>query len=142
MYRILSRHKFCLNFITKFLTFKTFILDLRQILDLRPFVKPFVNSQKNSHHSVPQFMKVRCKKDIDMGKMKMDMCPFTYWRTREIIIHRCCKCHQSLETKEHMYRQNLKGHVSFWLLQCCQCRQSLETKGHMYGQKQKGHVSL
>ena len=85
MYRILSRHKFCLNFITKFLTFKTFILDLRQILDLRPFVKPFVNSQKNSHHSVPQFMKVRCKKDIDMGKMKMDMCPFTYWRTREII---------------------------------------------------------
>ena len=37
---ILSKHKFCLNFMTKFLTFKTFILDLRQILDLRPFVNP------------------------------------------------------------------------------------------------------
>ena len=37
---ILSKHKFCINFMTKFLTFKTFILDLRQILDLRPFVNP------------------------------------------------------------------------------------------------------
>ena len=37
---ILSKHKFCLKFMTKFLTFKTFILDLRQILDLRPFVNP------------------------------------------------------------------------------------------------------
>ena len=35
---ILSKHKCCLNFMTKILTFKTFILDLRQILDLRPFV--------------------------------------------------------------------------------------------------------
>ena len=35
---IVSKHKFCLNFMTKFLTFKSFILDLRQILDLRPFV--------------------------------------------------------------------------------------------------------
>ena len=31
---ILSKHKFCLNFMTKLLTFKTFILDLR------PFVNP------------------------------------------------------------------------------------------------------
>ena len=37
---ILSKHKFCLNFMNKILTFKTFILDLRQILDLRPFVHP------------------------------------------------------------------------------------------------------
>ena len=29
-----------LNFMTKFLTCKTFILDLRQILDLRSFVNP------------------------------------------------------------------------------------------------------
>ena len=35
---IMSKHKFCLNFMTKALTFKTFILDLRQILELRPFV--------------------------------------------------------------------------------------------------------
>ena len=38
---IFSKHIFCLNFMTKFLTFKTFILDLRQILDLRPFVKSY-----------------------------------------------------------------------------------------------------
>ena len=37
---ILSKHIFCLNFMTKFLTFKTFVLDFRQILDLRPFVNP------------------------------------------------------------------------------------------------------
>ena len=37
---ILSKHKFCLNFMTKFLTFKTYILDLRQLLDLRPFMNP------------------------------------------------------------------------------------------------------
>ena len=37
---ILSKQKFCLNFMKKFLTFKTFILDFRQILDLKPFVNP------------------------------------------------------------------------------------------------------
>ena len=37
---ILSKHKFCLNFMTKFLLFKTFFLDLRQILEFRPFVNP------------------------------------------------------------------------------------------------------
>ena len=41
------------------------------------------SEQRNSHHSVPQFMKVRCKKDICMGKSKKDMCPFSYWRARE-----------------------------------------------------------
>ena len=35
---ILSKHKFCLNFMAKFLIFRTFIL--RQILDLKPFVNP------------------------------------------------------------------------------------------------------
>ena len=37
---ILSEHKFCLNFMTKFLTIKNFILDLRQILDLRAVENP------------------------------------------------------------------------------------------------------
>ena len=37
---ILSKYKFGLNFITKCLAFKTFILDLRQILDVSPFVNP------------------------------------------------------------------------------------------------------
>ena len=37
---ILSKYKFDLNFITKCLTFKTFILDLKQILDVRLFVNP------------------------------------------------------------------------------------------------------
>ena len=37
---ILSKHKFCLNFLTKFLTFKTLILDLRHMFDLRTFVNP------------------------------------------------------------------------------------------------------
>ena len=41
---ILSEHKFYLNFMTKFLTFKTFILDLRQTLDLRPFVNPTLSN--------------------------------------------------------------------------------------------------
>ena len=35
---ILSKHKIYLNFMTKNSTFKIFILDLRQNLDLRPFM--------------------------------------------------------------------------------------------------------
>ena len=47
-----------------------------------------------------------------MGKM----CPFRYWRAREgnsECTARCCQCHQSPETKGHMYGQKVKGHMSF-----------------------------
>ena len=52
---ILAKHKFCLNFVTKFLTFKTFILDLRQVLDLRPFVDPVFSDAPlifSAHHNL------------------------------------------------------------------------------------------
>ena len=45
MNSILSNHTFCFNFVTKFLTFKAFVLDLRQILDLRTFVNPTPGNQ-------------------------------------------------------------------------------------------------
>ena len=28
-------------------------------------------------------------------------------------MHRCCQCHQSPETKGHMYGEKAKGHASF-----------------------------
>ena len=31
-------------------------------------------------------------------------------------MHMYCQCHQSLETKGHMYGQKPKGHASFYLL--------------------------
>ena len=43
---ILSKHKICLNFMTKISTFKIFILDLRQNLDLRPFMNPAPGMKK------------------------------------------------------------------------------------------------
>ena len=42
------------------------------------------SEQTNSHHSGSQFMKVRGK-DICMGKMKKDMCPFSYWSVVNVI---------------------------------------------------------
>ena len=36
-----------------------------------------------------------------------------------------------------MYGQKQKGHMSFQLLECCQCHQSPETKGHMYAKVQR-----
>ena len=55
---ILSKHKFCLNFMTKFLTFKTLNLDLRQILDLRPYVNPAPGAIEISHFFVISTAKV------------------------------------------------------------------------------------
>ena len=45
---ILSEHKCCLNCMTNFLTFKSFFLNLRQILELRPFVNPTPDFSKES----------------------------------------------------------------------------------------------
>ena len=49
-------------------------------------------------------------------KAKWAMCPFRYWTAREgnsECTARCCQCHQSPETKGHMYGQKPKGHLPF-----------------------------
>ena len=45
-----------------------------------------------------------------MGKRQKDMCPFSYWRARKgnSECTGVVKCHQSLETKGHMYGQKPK----------------------------------
>ena len=52
---------------------------------------------------VVNVIKVRRQKDICMGKSRKDMCPFSYWSV--------CQCHQSSETKGHMYGQKPKRRV-------------------------------
>ena len=134
MYPILSKHKFCPNLMIKFLT-KGFISDLR------PFVNPTPEKQSLPCAIIDES---QMQEGHMYGKNANGHVSFYLLESKRgsFRMHRCCKCHQSLETKGHMHGQKLKGHVSFYLLQCCQCHQSLETKGHRYARKRKVHVSL
>ena len=109
---ILSKHKFCLKFMTKFLTFKTFILDLRQILDLTPFVNPVPEKRSSLCATIHES---RMQEGHMYGKNANGHVSFYLLASKsgKFRMHRCCKCHQSPETKGHMYGQKLKGHVSF-----------------------------
>ena len=45
-------------------------------------------------------IKVQTEKNIRMGKNQKDMCPFSYWRIREVNSEYRGKFHQSPETKK------------------------------------------
>ena len=69
------------------------------------------------------------------------MCPFNYWRTREGNSE-CTGVVSVFKVWRQKDGQKQKGDVSFKLLECCQCHQSPETKGHMYGKGQKDMCSF
>ena len=50
-----------------------------------------------NYWSVVHVIKVQSQKDICMGKSKMNLCPFSYWREREGNSECTGKLHQSPE---------------------------------------------
>ena len=55
---------------------------------------------QNAQPGVVNVIKVWRQKDICTGKRQTDMCPFSYWSTREGNSECTGKFHQSLETKK------------------------------------------